>query len=101
MLMTVFLLLNGLGVIFLLYVLRGFWKDGHRRASRGQEFVAEFSPRKGVSILVVTEPISGNQNTRSSVIPFALPRREPAEQQAQRVLATQVSEFPARRISTR
>ena len=101
MLMTVFLLLNGLGVIFLLYVLRGFWREGHQHGNRSQEFVAEFSPRKGVSILVVTEPISGSQNKSSSVIPFAMPRRESAEPQAQRAFATQVSEFPTRRISTR
>jgi hypothetical protein len=28
--MTIFLVLNGMGVIFLLYVLANFWKDGHQ-----------------------------------------------------------------------
>lgn len=99
--MTVFLLLNGLGVIFLLYVLGGFWREGHQRRRRSQEFVAEFSPRQGVSILVVTEPISIKEDTRASVIPFPMPRREPTERQAQRALAARAPEFPAQRISTR
>ena len=99
--MTVFLLLNGLGVIFFLYVLGAFWREGHQRRNRSPEFAAGFSPRDGVSILVVAEPISGQENAGSSVIPFSMPRREAAEQKAHRALATQASEFPVRRISTR
>ena len=101
MVMMIFLLLDGLGVIFLLNVLGGFWKEGRRHLSHNRESVAGFSAPDGVSIFVTTEPISGELTARSSVIPFPKPAPEPVEQRFRRRPARQVSELAAPRFSTR
>jgi len=57
--MMIFAVLNGLGVVFLVYVLVQFWKEGHRRmkpATSGR--VIELSVKDGPTVLVVTHPVS-------------------------------------------
>jgi hypothetical protein len=59
MAVMVFTVLNGLAVIFLLYVLVQFWKEEHRPTKavrRGQ--VIELSVKSKPTVLVVTHPIS-------------------------------------------
>jgi len=43
MAMTIFLMLNGLGIVFMLYVLANFWKEGHRRESDTGKSVTEIT----------------------------------------------------------
>jgi hypothetical protein len=72
--MTIFLFLNGLGVIFLLYVLVNFWKEGHRLGSpehdEDRKLAAEFRWRDWADVAVVTHPISVSAQGGVSVIPF-------------------------------
>jgi hypothetical protein len=60
MAVMLFTVLNGLGVVFLLYVLIQFWKEGQqpmKQARRGQ--VIELSVKSKPTVLVVTHPVSG------------------------------------------
>jgi len=60
MAIMLFTLLNGLGVVFLVYVLVQFWKEGHRsKQSEARERVIEFSLERKPTVVVVTRPISG------------------------------------------
>jgi hypothetical protein len=60
MAMMLFTLLNGLGVVFLVYVLVQFWKEGHRSKQPGvRNRVIEFSVERRPTVAVVTHPISG------------------------------------------
>jgi hypothetical protein len=72
--MTIFLVLNGLGIIFLLYVLANFWKEGHRLGSaendEDRKLAAEFRRRDWADVVVITHPISVSAQGGLSVIPF-------------------------------
>jgi hypothetical protein len=60
MAMMLFTLLNGLGVVFLVYVLVQFWKEGHRSEQPGaRERVIEFSVKDKPTVVVVTHRVSG------------------------------------------
>jgi hypothetical protein len=60
MAVMLFTALNGLGVVFLLYVLVQFWKEEHRpmKPARGGQ-VIELSVKSKPTVLVVTHPVSG------------------------------------------
>ncbi len=49
MAMTIFFVLNGLGVIFLLYVLANFWKEGHRPQSNVRKHATDFRSGTGLT----------------------------------------------------
>ena len=101
MAMTVFFVLNGLGVVFLLYVLASFWKEGHRPRNDDRKYAAEFRERDWTDVAVITHPISSYAQGGLSVIPFPMRGRQ-AEGKLDRGTASHgVSGFPARRISTR
>ena len=68
--MTIFLLLNGVGVVFLLYVLANFWKEGHRPRSGTQKSLGAFRRRDGANVFVVNHPISHSAQGDISVIPL-------------------------------
>jgi hypothetical protein len=60
MAMMLFTGLNGLGVVFLLYVLVQFWKEGHRSKNGGaRQYAIEFSEENRPEVVVVTHRISG------------------------------------------
>src|SRR5258705_1430 len=60
MAMTLFTILNSLGVVFLVYVLVQFWKEGHRPIKPAtRDRIIEFSVRDSPTVLVVTHPFSG------------------------------------------
>jgi hypothetical protein len=100
MAMTIFLALNGLGVIFLLYVLAQFWKEGQRHAVDVSKCDADASVREWVEVLVTTHPVSHSAQGGLPVIPFPARDREQGVG-GQQAASRAVSEFPARRISTR
>jgi|SRR5882672_818157 len=59
MAMMLFTALNGLGVVFLVYVLIQFWKEGHRQMRPvPRDRAIEFSMEDRPTVLVVTRPIS-------------------------------------------
>jgi len=70
MVMTIFLVLNGLGIAFLLYVLANFWKEGHRPENNAREYETEFERRDWADVAVITHPISHSAQGGVSVIPF-------------------------------
>ena len=70
MAMTIFVLINGIGVVFLLYVLANFWKEGHRSTSRARRHAMEFGQRDWAGVVVVTRPISHHARGGRSLIPF-------------------------------
>jgi hypothetical protein len=83
MAMKIFFALNGFGVVFLLYVLANFWKEGHRQKSNARQYAAEVGSRDWAD-LVVTHPISHSAQGGLSVMPFR-PRDRHREGTAHRV----------------
>ncbi len=70
MVMTIFLVLNGLGVVFLLYVLANFWKEGHRPENDARELESNFDEGDWADVAVITHPISHSAQGGVSVVPF-------------------------------
>src|SRR6202035_5092200 len=69
MAMTLFTLLNGLGGVFLMYVLVQFWKEGHRSEQPcARDRVIEFSVKDKPTVVVVMHPISNNAHGGLSVV---------------------------------
>jgi hypothetical protein len=100
MAMTIFLLLNGLGVVFLLYVLANFWNEGRRPKNNARGYAAEFGRRDWIDVAVVTHPISHNAQGGLPVIPFRVPDRN-SDKQAQSMTLNGTPEVPVRRFSTK
>jgi hypothetical protein len=73
MAMIAFTLINGLGVIFLLYMLVQFWEEGRRsRKLVIHEYMIELSHMERPEVVVVTHPISLGARGGLSVIPIRL-----------------------------
>jgi hypothetical protein len=71
--MTVFLVLSGMALVFMLYVLVNFWKEGRRTARTGIAPPRNQLPYGSYSeVFVVTRPLkqAAGRTDRSSVIRF-------------------------------
>jgi hypothetical protein len=82
MAMTIFAVLNGMGVAFLVYVLIQFWKEGrrlHGEAPRRQ--ATEFSSERKAEVAVVTYPVSRSTQIGLSVVPFPARGRDLKDRQ--------------------
>jgi hypothetical protein len=101
MAMTIFFVLNGLGVIFLLYVLANFWKEGHRQNKNSRNYATEFGRCDSSDVIVVTHPISHSAQGGLSVIPFQTRRLEFRIESSGGAGSHETSGVPVRRISTR
>jgi hypothetical protein len=82
--MTIFLVLNGMAVVFMLYVLVNFWKEG-RRTTHGGVRSYDFQSLHGSEreVFVVTRPLEfevGRPGKRS-LIRFPAPVGRPREDQ--------------------
>jgi hypothetical protein len=67
--MMLFTVLNGLGVVFLVYVLVQFWKEGHRPLESAlRHKVIEFSEKDTPTVVVVTHPISPFAHSGLSIV---------------------------------
>jgi hypothetical protein len=75
MAMTIFLVLSGLSVAFMLYVLVNFWKEGHRQPGSSWKHSKEPGRRDWAEVVVVTHPISHAAHGGLSVIPFPVKGR--------------------------
>ncbi|MGA7793458.1 MAG: hypothetical protein WCA19_10495 [Candidatus Acidiferrales bacterium] len=100
MAMTIFFVLNGLGVIFLLYVLANFWKEGHRPQSDARKHAMEFGRLDWADVFVMTHPISHSAQGGVSVIPFQT-RTQYSNEPARGAASSVTQQAPARRFSTR
>jgi hypothetical protein len=96
---TIFLIVNGLGVAFLVYVLANFWKEGHRPKDDARKRATEFGRGDREEQIVMTHPVSHSAQGGISVIPFQ-PRRQEFRVGSSTVPRDTVS-MPVRRISTR
>ncbi len=100
MAMTIFLVLNGLGVVFLLYVLANFWKEGRRPKNNARKCAAEFGRGDWSDVVVMTHPLSHSAQGGLSVIPFQA-RDRYSDKPAHRTTANGTPKAPVRRFSTR
>lgn len=100
MAMKMFLVLNGLGVVFLVYVLANFWIEGRRPKSKARKYAAEFGRRNWINVAVVTHPISHNAQGGLSVIPFRIPDRN-SDKRPQTMILNGTPDAPIRRFSTK
>ena len=82
---TIFLVLNGLGVIFLLYVLANFWKEGQRGKNEESAGILEFRVRDWMEVVVATRPIGSRGAAKGSVIQFQDRNREARSGRADKV----------------
>jgi hypothetical protein len=96
--MTIFLVLNGLSVAFLVYVLLKFWKEGRPSKMNGPP-VEEFLPRRGAEVFVVSHPISHTAQGGLSVIPMQARIRARATGPRRKRGSAGVVEIPGHRIS--
>jgi hypothetical protein len=100
MAMTIFLILNALGIVFLLYVLANFWKEGRRPKNKARKYAAEFGQREWIDVAVATHPISHCAQGGLSVIPFRA-RDRCSDKLAPRMTLNGTPEVPSRRFSTK
>lgn len=70
MAIKLFLLLNAMGVVFLIYVLANFWKEGSRTKSDTRPDEFDFMREQRPAVLVVTHLIAHGTNGSGSVIPL-------------------------------
>ena len=73
--MTIFFLLNGMGLVFLLYVLANFWKEGHRPENATRQFSTALSEGSATSVFVLTRPISHSAGATLSAVPMQISGR--------------------------
>jgi hypothetical protein len=99
--MTIFLALDGLGVVFLLFVLTNFWREGHRPRNNVRKYAAEFGERECSCVAVMARPISHNAQGGLSVIPFQARKLALGGRLDRKPAARKAIEMPLRRISTR
>ena|ERR1700685_4757478 len=101
MAMTLFLMINGLGVAFLLYVLANFWKEGHRPQSNARKDATQFRQRDWADVFVLTHPVSHSAQGGISVIPFQSRRQEFRDKPSGGPISRETVGVSVRRISTR
>jgi hypothetical protein len=100
MAMTIFLVLNGLGVIFLVYVLANFLKEGRRPSNHTRKYAGEFRRRDWIEVAVVRHPSSHNAQGGLSVIPFRV-RDRSSDKQAHTMTLNGTPVVPVSRFSTK
>lgn len=94
MAMTIFFLLNGMGLVFLLYVLANFWLDGRREQDAERRYAKDFMPKGIADVFVVTHPISHNAQGGLAVIPIRAPRSAKRRDREYRRFVDELDETP-------
>jgi hypothetical protein len=94
MAMTIFFLLNGLGVVFLLYVLANFWKESHREKDSERRYTRDFMRIGVADVFVATHPISHNACGGVAVIPVRAPRSDDTHEQDYRRFVDELDRMP-------
>jgi hypothetical protein len=96
---TIFLILNAMGVAFLLYALVNFWKEAIRAKTDVRPVEFDFMQEEKQSVLVVTRPISPCAQGGGNVIPLQVRERGLAGRQDHRDRAGTIYELRDRRFS--
>lgn len=97
--MPIFFMLNGLGLVFLLYVLVNFWIEGKRTKKRawrdaiGRDRTRDFEP------IMANRPISHTAQGGISVIPLRALTSATKEKPVRRLGVHEVVEMPLKGIS--
>ncbi len=99
--MAIFLLLNGMGLAFLLYVLVNFWKEGHRAKGRVWPQESGSMRADGRTNLVVTHAMAHSVQHGATVIPFADAERSVRDGQHHRGRVDTTDSALAKRLSVR
>ena len=102
MAITIFILLNGLGFVFLLYVLANFWIEG-QRPKKAAQYSLESLRSGAADVFIMTHPISRSISDGLSVIPMPVGGREQLKKQYAQGFVEKADETPMkrRRFSTR
>jgi hypothetical protein len=102
MAMTIFMILNGMGVAFLLYVLGHFWIEGRQSSvAAPRRRVVEFSNGRSADVLVITHPITQSGQGGLSVISIKSTVRIQKNKHINPDAADRIVEMPMRQFSTR
>jgi len=70
MAIKLFLLLNAMGIAFLLHALAKFWKEGRQPENAGRPHEIKFSQENRINVFVMTHPVSSSAQGGLSVIPI-------------------------------
>lgn len=97
--MPIFFMLNGLGLVFLVYVLVNFWKEGNRTKSAAQHDPLEEHLPRSFEAIVVTHPISQAPQGGISVMPHRSPAPNTGEKSVPHLGVHQVVEMPLKAVS--
>jgi hypothetical protein len=97
---TIFLALNVVAVMFLLYALAHFWRDGQSRNRRDDAMSQQYAERERANVTVVTRQVYSRPR-RSSVIRFSTGNAGSHRKFGGASSPAGDMEWPATRISTR
>jgi hypothetical protein len=101
MAMTIFTIVNGLGVVFLLYVLAKFWQEGRHPGSNALNYDRRIEQRDWAQVLVITHPISHTAQGGVSVIPFQTRGLKPGGKREDHEVGSETSGTRAGMVSAR
>jgi hypothetical protein len=102
MTMLIFTGLNGMGVVFLVYVLVQFWKEGHRSRNRStRQCAIEFLEENRPEVIVVTPSVSHSAQAGLSVVSMRARESSVQGRQLHRDSADRADEASMKRFSTR
>lgn len=101
MAIKLFVMLNAMGVVFLIYVLANFWREGSRTKSETRPDEFDFMQEERPAVLVVTHLVAHGTNGSGSVIPLQLRREGFAGSQDQLERSAAIYEMQARRVSVK
>jgi len=101
MAMTIFILLNGMGMAFLVYVLVNFWNEGHRTKSAARPLETYLMRSDYPVVHIVNHLISNSAEDGLSVMPLRIHEDESRGRQDSRLSAGATVEIPRKRVSAR
>jgi len=104
MAMIIFTVLNGLGVVFLLYVLVNFWKEGKRArhpAARSYRYLSVDSTKPEVFIATCPLTFETDRPTERRVIRFHAPEGDVQKQQVGGDSVEDRNKLPLKRFPSR
>jgi hypothetical protein len=101
MAIKLFLLMNVTGVLFLLYVLANFWKEGAREKSDARPDELDFMVEERNSVLIVTRMVACGTKSNGRVIPFQVQNQAPADPDKRTGRRAAIHEMQAERLSAK
>lgn len=101
MAMTIFFVLNGLGVFFLLYVLAKFWQEGRHPKKHSKTCAVRFGRRNWAVVVLPTRLNTVGQKRGPAVIPFPTRDLQASDGPVLETASRSDREGRALRISTR